>query len=82
MIPEYEKNVFAEYVNHQSEYLLFNSNPEIGEKVKELKEVCVVNSFDYVYDLISVELREVLAFQEAIQARESIEGSFSFIQKA
>lgn len=29
MIPEYEKNVFAEYVNHNSEYLLFNSNPEI-----------------------------------------------------
>ena len=29
----------------------------------------MVNSFDYVYDLISVELREVLAFQEAIQAR-------------
>lgn len=63
MIPEYEKNVFAEYVNHNSEYLLFNSNPEISEKVNELKEACVVNSFDYVYDLVAVEYREVLAFQ-------------------
>ena len=69
MLPEYEKNVFAEYVNHQPEYLLFNSNPEISEKVKELKEVTVVDSFDYIVDLISVELREVIALQEAIQSR-------------
>ena len=73
MIPEYEKNVFAEYVNHQGEYLLFNGNAEIGEKVREFKELTTVDAFDYVVDLISVELREVIAFQEAVQARESIE---------
>lgn len=57
MIPEYEKNVFAEYVNHNSEYLLFNSNPEIYEKVRDLKEATVVNSFDFIYDLVAVEYR-------------------------
>jgi hypothetical protein len=63
-------------VNHNNEYLLFSSNTEIEEKAKELKDSSFVNSFDHVNDLISVELREVICFQEAIQARENIECNF------
>lgn len=69
MLPEYEKAVFVEYVNNQQEYLVFTNAADVNEKARELKEVSVNNSFDFLSDLLAFELKEVEAMQEAVETR-------------
>jgi hypothetical protein len=70
LAPEYEKHVFAEYVEQQANNLILLNDNYTGEKIRELRDATTVNPYELLVDLISFELREVLAMKEAIETRE------------
>lgn len=56
MLPEYEKNVYLEYLpedEKQDPKLIFVNNPQVQDNIKLFKEVSSVNSFVSTLDLLT-----------------------------
>lgn len=76
MLPEYEKNVYLEYLPEEEKKdpnLLFFNNMIIQNRVNTLREVSEVNSFEATLDLISYEILEVRAMDEAYKTKEKLD---------
>lgn len=54
---------------------MFTNAADVNEKARELKEVSINNSFDFLSDLLGFELKEVEAMQEAVETREAYESN-------
>lgn len=70
MLPEYEKNVYAEYLADAKKdpHLLFVNDNKIQDNIRIIKENSTAkpNPFGYFYDMLIFETREIEAFQEAL----------------
>jgi hypothetical protein len=76
MLPEYEKNVYLEYLPDEEKKdpnLLFVNNASVQSNITALKEVSTVNSFTSTLDLITYEILEVRAMDEALKIKEKLE---------
>lgn len=76
IVPEYEKNILIEYVNHKSENLIFTNHNDVNVIAREIVKFYILylkrdinattNNYDFLVDLIRIECREVDAFQETL----------------
>jgi hypothetical protein len=76
MLPEYEKNVYLEYlpeVERKDPNLLFVNNQNVQTNIAALKDASAVNSFTATLDLITYEILEVRAMEEALKGKERLE---------
>lgn len=82
MLPEYEKNVYAEYVSDSKRdpMLLFVHDHKVQGNIQTLKEVTTEkpNAFCLFYDQLVYEGREIEAFQEAFASKDEQESNESF----
>lgn len=75
MLPEYEKNVYLEYLPEEEKKdpnLIFVNNPNVQTNIASLKEASAVNSFTATLDLITYEILEVRAMEEALKSKERL----------
>lgn len=59
MLPEYEKNVYLEYLPEEEKKdpnLIFVNNPNVQTNIASLKEASAVNSFTATLDMITYEI--------------------------
>jgi len=59
MLPEYEKNVYVEYLPEEEKKdpnLIFVNNEQVHDNIISLKDVTAVNSFTPCHDLITYEI--------------------------
>jgi hypothetical protein len=76
MLPDYEKNVYLEYLPEEEKKdpnLLFVNNQNVQTSISALKEVTTVNSFEATLDLITYEILEVRAMEEALKTKERLD---------
>lgn len=75
MLPEYEKNVYLEYLPEEEKKdpnLIFVNNPDVQTNIASLKEASAVNSFTATLDMITYEILEVRAMEEALKSKERL----------
>lgn len=71
LLPDYEKNILIEYVDQNTEKLVFTNNNEVNAAGREIRDAAQQsNNYDLIADTIRIEFKEVEAFQEAIAQRE------------
>ncbi|CAD8189257.1 unnamed protein product [Paramecium octaurelia] len=74
IVPEYEKNILIEYVNHKTENLIFTNHNDVNVTAREIKDQnAQTNNYDYLVDLLRIECREVEAFQETLKQKEFVD---------
>jgi sorting nexin-1/2/sorting nexin-4 len=76
MLPEYEKNVYLEYLPDEEKKdpnLLFVNNQNVQTNIAALRDVSAVNSFAATLDLITYEILEVRAMEEALKTKERLD---------
>lgn len=76
MLPEYERNVYAEYLPEEEKkdpHLIFVNNHKVQDNIRNLRDVAAVNSFSASLDLITYEILEVKAMEEALRIKEKYE---------
>ena len=79
LLPEYEKEIYSEYVSEgKGENLLFVHNHKVQDNIRNLRDhsVNTVNPFEICLDLITYEIREIEGMEEAITTRESYESTY------
>lgn len=72
MLPDYEKNVYLEYLPDEEKKdpnLIFVNNQNVQTNIASLKEISAVNSFTATLDLITYEILEVRAMEEALKIK-------------
>lgn len=57
LLPEYEKQVFTEYMTQHHCNLIFLNDNWTGEKIRAFRDNIVANPFDFIVDLVAFELR-------------------------
>lgn len=78
MLPEYEKNVYAEYLSDEQKKepsLLFVNNHRVQDNIRTLRDTSSLNSFETCLDMITYESLEVEAMQEELDIMESYESN-------
>lgn len=79
MLPEYEKNVYAEYVSDSKRdpMLLFVHDQKVQGNIQTLKEITTEkpSAFSLFYDKLVYEGREIEAFQEAFASKDEQESN-------
>lgn len=65
LLPNYEKNCVAEYINLDASVLVFQAD-NIKNNAEEITQLVKHNNFELFYDFIQLEYKEVKAFIEAI----------------
>ena len=75
MLPEYQKNVYVEYLPEDQKKdanLVFVNNHKVQDNIRAFRDVAAVNSFVATLDLLTYQILEVRAMEEAYKLKERL----------